>query len=153
MTTQNITRQANSYKHGGCAGGRNSAEYNIYADAKRRCVNPKRDRYEDYGGRGIEFRFTSFREFIAHIGLRPSAKHSLDRIDNNGHYEIGNVRWATRAEQTRNTRQNQRLTYKGETRIQEDWFKEYPSARCRLQRGWCVDCAIGQPLRGTCAHR
>lgn len=78
------------------------AELQAYSDAKRRCTNPyyesQAKRYRD---RGIEFRFSSFRQFMDHIGPRPDGK-SLDRIDNDGHYEIGNVRWATRSEQAQN---------------------------------------------------
>lgn len=47
----------------------------------------------DMAARGIEFRFESFDEFFAEVGRRPTPKHSLDRIKNNGHYEKGNVHW------------------------------------------------------------
>lgn len=93
--------------HGfGRSGKRRRAEYRAYHHAKNRCNNPKDKGYKYYGGRGIEFRFTSFEEFIAHIGPRPSPKHSLDRIDNDGHYEPGNVRWATKEEQMCNLRRS-----------------------------------------------
>jgi hypothetical protein len=73
-------------------------EYQKYAQAKSRCNCSTNARYKDYGGRGIEFRFTSFQEFFTELGICPADK-SLDRIDNNGHYEKGNVRWATKDEQ------------------------------------------------------
>jgi hypothetical protein len=80
-------------------------EYRAYNSAKNRCTNPNNTAYYNYGGRGIEFRFKSFEEFIAEVGNRPSSKHSLDRFPNNdGHYEPGNVRWATKQEQARNRR-------------------------------------------------
>jgi hypothetical protein len=72
--------------------------------ARQRCTNPNHVSYKNYGGRGIEFRFESFKEFIEEIGLRPSPELTLDRIDNDGHYEAGNVRWATRLEQNSNRR-------------------------------------------------
>jgi len=79
-------------------------EYQAYNNAKQRCENPKNDHYLDYGGRGIEFRFGRFEDFLAEVGLKPTPKHSLDRKNNNGHYEVGNLRWATKLEQVRNTR-------------------------------------------------
>jgi hypothetical protein len=81
-----------------------SPEYRAYEDARRRCKNPNRKDWRNYGGRGIEFRFASFVDFIKEIGIRPSNNHSLDRINNNGHYEIGNIRWATPSEQQSNRR-------------------------------------------------
>jgi hypothetical protein len=75
------------------------SEWLAYANAKQRCVNPKRPTYKDYGGRGILFLFKNFREFIEHIKPKPWPGLTLDRIDNNGHYEIGNVRWTTQKQQ------------------------------------------------------
>ena len=75
-----------------------------YRHAKSRCQNPKHKQWDDYGGRGIEFRFTCFGEFFLELGFRPGPEYSLDRKDNNGHYELGNVRWATKAEQNANQR-------------------------------------------------
>jgi len=76
--------------------------------AKQRCTNANCAHYANYGGRGIEFRFPSMRAFaewvLLNLGPRPSAAHSLDRIDNMRHYEPGNLRWATRSEQARNKR-------------------------------------------------
>lgn len=80
-----------------------SSEYATYHSARNRCVNPNDGRYADYGGRGIKFLFTSFEEFYEHIGPRPEDR-SLDRIDNDGHYEIGNVKWSTSEEQAANRR-------------------------------------------------
>jgi hypothetical protein len=73
-------------------------EYNAYTGAINRCAHD-----EDYRGRGIEFKFTSFEQFFSELGPRPVGK-TLDRKDNNGHYEPGNVQWATPKEQSNNTR-------------------------------------------------
>src|ERR1700676_620581 len=78
---------------------RHSPEYRAYHDAKQRCTNPRSQKWKAYGGRGIEFRLTSFDVFLVAIGPRTSPHHSLDRIKTDGHYEIGNIRWATREEQ------------------------------------------------------
>lgn len=78
------------------------SEYRSMKNAISRCNNPKNQDYHLYGGRGIEFRFGSFREFMSHVGPRPAGK-SLDRINPDGHYEPGNVRWATQAEQVQNS--------------------------------------------------
>jgi hypothetical protein len=79
-------------------------EYAAYTQARHRCTNPTYKHYENWGGRGILFKFNSFEEFFAELGKRPSATHSLDRKNNNGHYEPGNVRWATKKQQSNNRR-------------------------------------------------
>jgi len=78
-------------------------EYGVYCSAKRRCEKVNDPAYSNYGGRGIKMLMT-FSEMIEAIGFRPSEKHSIDRIDVNGNYEVGNIRWATITEQARNTR-------------------------------------------------
>jgi hypothetical protein len=83
-------------------------EYAAYWDARERCRNPKVHNWMRYGGRGIKFLFTSFEKFYAHIGPRPSSTHSLDRIENDGNYEAGNVRWATKEQQNDNRRYTKR---------------------------------------------
>jgi hypothetical protein len=77
-----------------------------------RCHNPNATRYKDWGGRGItvceEWR-NNYEAFLAHIGRKPSPRHSIDRFPNNsGNYEPGNVRWATPREQNLNQRPRRR---------------------------------------------
>lgn len=84
-----------------------SSECGIWYSMKQRCFNPKSKRYADYGGRGITMADAwreSFDTFYADMGPRPSSKHSIDRINNDGNYEPGNCRWATATEQARNQR-------------------------------------------------
>jgi hypothetical protein len=84
-------------------------EYRAFIDAKSRCTNPRVRSYTRYGARGISFLFTSFEQFFEEVGVRPEGM-SLDRKDNNGNYEPGNVHWATSTEQARNKRQHGTLT-------------------------------------------
>lgn len=73
----------------------------------RRCDNDKKAQWNDYGGRGITVcdRWKKeFTAFLADVGPRPSPGLSIDRINNDGNYEPGNVRWATAKEQRINQR-------------------------------------------------
>jgi hypothetical protein len=80
-----------------------SPEWQAYQHAKARC-KPEHSKHEHYFDRGILFNFQSFEEFFSEVGFRPTAKHSLDRRENDGNYEKGNVRWATKSQQERNRR-------------------------------------------------
>jgi len=85
-------------------GGSKWPEYKVWAGIVQRCENRNSPAYADYGGRGITLcdRWRkSFADFIADVGRRPVG-HELDRINNNGNYEPGNVRWVTRAENNQN---------------------------------------------------
>ena len=81
-------------------------EYTAFQGASQRCSNQRGEKYPQYGGRGVQFLYKSFEEFLNDVGLRPTPKHSLDRKDNNGHYESGNCRWATKSEQGKNRRKH-----------------------------------------------
>lgn len=87
------------------------------SSARGRCTNKNERSYENYGGRGIECKFPTTeimtKWILDNLGPKPSKDYSLDRVDNNKHYEPGNLRWATREEQARNKRQYKR-TQQGE---------------------------------------
>jgi len=86
-------------------GMRNSKEYSTWSAMKARCIHVESKDFYRYGGKGIlicsEWA-NSFEAFFEHIGLAPSAQHSIDRIDNLKGYEPNNVRWATKTQQQRN---------------------------------------------------
>lgn len=100
--------RARQRTHGFAGNGREPmrAEYNSWKGIKVRCTNPKVPCYKHYGGRGITMcdRWSSFENFYADMGPKPTPKHSIDLINNNGNYEPANCRWATAFEQIHNRR-------------------------------------------------
>lgn len=137
---------AKNYRHGGCK----SPEYAIWATARARCRNPNNQHYKDYGGRGIQMCEEwagDFAAFIRDVGPRPSALHSIDRIDNNGNYQPGNVRWAAPIAQANNKRCSRLISFRGETHSLSEWSrllnKPYDRLKARLRRhGWSVERAL-----------
>lgn len=112
----------NQMKRGYCpwprrkiSGVTNNSAYKCWENMVQRATNPKAQGAHNYIERGIEIDLIwkiSFKEFIAHIGERPSSKHSIDRIDNNAGYFPGNIRWATHEEQVVNRRKLFGFVYK-----------------------------------------
>jgi len=90
--------------------------YRAWVEMRRRCRASNRPDSHLYAGRGIHVHpewDASFEAFYRDIGERPSSKHSLDRINNSGNYEPGNVRWATGKEQSNNRRTNHKVELNG----------------------------------------
>lgn len=105
---------------------------------KQRCYRRAHPFFHAYGGRGIQvakrWRY-SFATFLADVGRRPSAHHSLDRINNDGDYEPGNCRWATPQEQASNRSGAHMLTVGGQTATLTEWSRRtHVSHACILRR-------------------
>jgi hypothetical protein len=136
-------------------GGTGTKLYNVWRHINWRCNDPNAKAYKNYGGRGIKNKFKSFEEFeefAACSGYREDL--TIERIDNNGDYEPGNCRWATRAEQNRNTRANLDITHPvtGETLCAVDWSRRLGGKRSlvstRIHKlGWSPERAITTPAR------
>jgi hypothetical protein len=135
--------------------------YRVRQQMNARCHNPNHKEYHNYGGRippimvcdRWRSSFEAFRDdILKEIDERPSPQHSLDRIDNNGNYEPGNVRWATPEEQSNNTRRNSPLTYNGKTQNRVMWAREKGLSPDTLYSrlyvlGWSVEKALNTPVR------
>jgi hypothetical protein len=104
--------QKANLKHGHTRKGWKSSEYGTWSQMKQRCLNPKDDKYPDYGGRGITVcaRWLDakhgFENFLADMGKKPSPKKkfSIERSNNDGPYDPSNCVWATASEQMKNRR-------------------------------------------------
>jgi hypothetical protein len=129
-------------------------EHKAWVAMIARCTDPLNPGYKDYGGRGIRVCdrwLSSFADFLSDMKPKPSREFTLDRIEVNGDYEIGNCRWATRKVQQNNTRFNHVLTYQGRSMTIAQWSDEvglpWHVIGQRIARGWSVERAITQPSR------
>lgn len=128
-------------------------EYIVWKRMRARCGNPATSEYGNYGGRGIRVcdSWHDFAMFFSDMGLRPSAKHTIERVDNALGYSKENCRWATRTEQNRNSRRNHLLTFNGTTRCIAEWAHitgiRPHTLLLRLRRGWSTDRALTTPVK------
>lgn len=126
-----------------------SGAYNAWKKMIARCK-----RHPHYLKRGIivcaEWK-NDFQSFFREVGDRPSKFHSLDRINTNGNYEPGNVRWATKFEQANNAVNTVYLTAFGITKCLSDWATDNrcnvsrDTLKARIQKGWDHEKAISTP--------
>ncbi len=145
----------------GCAShalGR-TATYRCWASLKDRCLNPRSTGWKHYGARGIsicERWMNSFENFLADMGESPVGL-TIERIDPNGNYEPSNCRWATRKEQTRNTRRNRMVTLNGETLCLSAWIERlglnHHTVAWRLSKGMSAEEALTIPVRSKIQRR
>ena len=125
-----------------------------FSMTKQRCYNPNCRDYKYYGARGIRICdrwLESFDNYLADMGLRPDGM-TLERKDNDGDYTPENCVWATRATQSKNTRQNAFITYEGKTLTIADWEREkgfkQGTLKARLGTlGYSVDEAFSKDVK------
>lgn len=128
-------------------------EWKHWCNMRKRCENPNDQAYNRYGGRGIRVcdRWSDFGNFYADMGPRPSAKHSIDRVDNDGHYEPGNCRWATPKDQANNRRSSRILSIGGEqltlSQVADKHGLTIKQLWARLNQGWTIERAISEPIK------
>lgn len=139
-------------RHGHAAA--ETPEYRAWGSMISRCYNVNHPQYKNYGARGIticdEWK-NSFIAFFNYMGQRPSAKHSIDRIDNDLGYAPGNCRWATSKEQNNNKRGMRIVEIDGKrctlTQAVEARNLLLSTVSVRLFRGWSLDRALNTPSR------
>jgi hypothetical protein len=134
-------------------GKTDSSEYAIWTGIKARCYNIKNPSFMRYGGRGIKMceRWkNSFIDFLSDVGSKPE-RMSLDRKNNDGNYTPGNCRWATRREQSNNTRNNRFIEFRGTRKTIADWSRRLHVPDwiipARIASGWSIKRALTQPVK------
>lgn len=136
---------ARKFKHGGSS----SSEYASWCSMLTRCRNPNIDCFIHYGGRGITVceRWLDFANFVKDMGKKPNKNFTLERVNTNGNYEPDNCRWASQAEQVRNTRSNIRIGDKILVDIARDMNVSPSTLYGRIRKGWSIADTISTPIR------
>lgn len=127
--------------------------YYVWNMMMQRCYLPTNQAYQHYGGRGIKVceKWHKFEGFFEDMGNPPFTDASLDRVDNNGSYELGNVRWASRTEQAHNKRNNVRHEFMGHNLLLVEWAEMVGITRATLVSrvmlyGWPLEKALTYPV-------
>lgn len=136
-----------SATHGDTRGWKRTPEYRAWTAMKYRCALV--DQYPRWGGRGIRVcdrwldKKNGFKNFVSDMGRRPPGRYSIDRIDNDGHYEPSNCRWATIEQQMLNKSTIRMIEFRGETKPMAHWAKifriPHETFRYRISRGMSVE--------------
>lgn len=148
-----------SVKHGYASDYNLAREYICWSSMKSRCNNPKDISYKNYGAKGIEVcqRWEeSFKNFIDDMGNKPSAKHSIDRIDPSKGYYKENCRWADKYQQANNRKNNLFFEINGERKTLVEWCmvfdKNPPTIYSRIKNGMNFIDAINKPMKHNFSH-
>lgn len=126
--------------------------YRVYVSMLHRCRNVNHPNYASYGGRGITVceRWLSFEHFLNDLGPQPAGMQ-LDRINNDKGYSPDNCRWATRKQNSRNTRRNHILVINGESACISEWAERAginkTTLLLRIRRGWSPEQAVSSSVR------
>jgi len=135
--------------HGHAVGGETTPEYDAWRMMVARCRDPRNCNYHHYGARGItvcDAWADSFQTFLLAVGPKPGPEYSIGRIDNDGNYEPGNVRWENPVQQANNRRTNRKVTAFGRTQNLKEWAIELGMPRQtiadRLARGCTPEQAL-----------
>lgn len=129
------TLAVNRTKRAGLHGMSAIPEYSVWGKMLQRCYNPNSTGFHKYGGRGISVcaRWRdSFEFFLADMGHRPSDKHSIERLNNDGPYSPANCIWATQYVQARNRRNTHHVSIDGTSKCVKDWASLLGVARHRF---------------------
>jgi hypothetical protein len=141
---------------GGSTNKIGTPEYRSWRAMINRCYRVKNDNYKDYGGRGIivctEWQY-SYEAFLAYMGRRPSLAYTLDRINHNGNYEPGNVRWSLAKEQSNNRRKRQdikKIRFDGRYLTVREWSEVlnipyYVLSQRLTKLGWGIEKSLTTP--------
>lgn len=123
---------------------RHTRIWRIWQAMLNRCRNKNVKGYERYGGRGIKVceDWKQFENFYKDMGGPPTNEHSIERIDNNGNYELSNCKWATREEQNKNRSSNHKINGECITDISKRLGGGHALVGKRLRRGWTIEEAI-----------
>lgn len=144
-----------AFRHGHACKGKATPEYRAWQNMIERCCRETNIGFKNYGGRGIKVCaewLYSFENFLADMGLKPSADLTLDRIDTNGNYCPENCRWADRATQRRSRRDSKLHELNGEKKPLAEWCNlhgiHYDAVWDRINvLGWTLQNALQTPLR------
>lgn len=131
--------------------------YAVWNTMMSRCYNPKTERYNRYGGRGITVcdewlhNYQAFRDWANSNGYKEGL--TIDRIDVDGNYCPDNCRWVSSLEQQNNTSRNRYITLDGETHTMAEWARKtgisVAAINSRLKSGWGVKETLTTPVRIT----
>ena len=153
-TTKSCGCGRGSLAHGHSRRRQISPEFRSWLAMRGRCNKPKNNEYARYGGRGVTVcdRWqNSFESFIEDMGVKPTPKHSIERVDGNGNYDPENCRWVTPTAQARNRRSNVVVEWNGERKILIEWSEQvgikYATLRRRIvELGWPINEAMTSPV-------